>query len=243
MWSGADFTAKVLRHERAILLTGVAILAALGWWFLALGGGMGTMEGMAGIPPGFGPLLLMWWVMMAAMMLPSAAPAMLLYARVRAARSDAKVAATWLFLLGYMLAWLGFSAVAALATWLIGSETMAVDNRNAEAALLLAAGAYQLSPLKYACLRQCRSPAQFISRHWRAGNWGAVRLGLLHGAYCIGCCWLLMALLFVGGVMNMAWVIALAILVAAEKLTPLGPWLARLSGAALIAWGLVLLLS
>ena len=216
------------------------MLAALGWWFLWRGGGMEPMAGMAGMQPGFGALLLMWFVMMAAMMLPSAIPAVLLYARVRAARSDAKVAASWLFLLGYILAWLGFSIIAALVTTFL-DQHMAVGNRYVEAALLIAAGAYQLSPFKNACLSQCGSPAQFISRHWRAGSWGAVRLGLLHGLYCIGCCWMLMALLFVGGVMNMAWVIALAVLVAAEKLTPLGQWLARLSGVALIAWGLLLL--
>jgi len=201
---------------------------------------MEPMAGMAGMRPGFGALLIMWWVMMAAMMLPSAIPAVLLYARVRAARDDGSVASSWLFLSGYVLAWLGFSVVAALVTQFLDQQ-MAVGNRYAEAALLIAAGAFQLSPLKGACLTQCRSPAQFISRPWRPGGWGAVRLGLLHGLYCIGCCWMLMALLFVGGVMNLAWVVALAILVAAEKLTPLGPLLARLSGVALIAWGVVLL--
>ena len=199
------------------------------------------MDGMAGMQPGFAEVLLMWWVMMAAMMLPSAIPAVLLYSRVRAARGNDQVAASWLFLLGYILAWLGFSVLAALVSSFL-DQHMAVGNRSAEAALLIAAGAYQLSPLKNACLSQCRSPAQFISRHWRAGSWGAVRLGLLHGIYCIGCCWMLMALLFVGGVMNMAWVIALAILVAAEKLTPFGQWLARFSGVALIVWGLNLLI-
>lgn len=231
-------TSRFLRHERAVLIGAIALLAALGWWFLGAGGGM---TGMAGMRPTFAELLLMWWVMMAAMMLPSATPAVLLYARVRASRGNDQVAASWLFLSGYILAWLGFSIIAALITSFL-DQRMAVGNRTAEAALLIAAGAYQLSPLKNACLRECRSPVQFISRHWRPGSWGAVRLGLLHGVYCIGCCWMLMALLFVGGVMNMAWVIALAILVAAEKLTPLGQWLARLSGVALIAWGLVLLL-
>ena len=238
--SAADLTSRFLRHERAILTAAIALLAALGWWFLAAGGGMDGMAGMAGMRPGFAELLVMWWVMMAAMMLPSAIPAVLLYAKARSARSDAKVAASWLFLLGYVFAWLGFSVAAALATSLLGNHHMAVGNRYAEAALLIAAGAYQLSPLKNACLRQCRSPAQLISRHWRAGNWGAVRLGLLHGLYCIGCCWMLMALLFVGGVMNLALVALLTALVAAEKLLPNGRAVARISGVTLLAAGIAL---
>jgi predicted metal-binding membrane protein len=105
--------------------------------------------------------------------------------------------------------------------------------------VLVAAGLYQLSPLKSACVSQCRSPAEFLSRHWRPGRAGTIRLGLIHGAYCLGCCWMLMALLFVGGVMNLLWVIGLTIIVAIEKLAPGGPLLGRAVGAALIAWGLL----
>jgi predicted metal-binding membrane protein len=108
-----------------------------------------------------------------------------------------------------------------------------------QSALLLAAGIYQLSPLKSACVDYCRSPAQFISRHWRSGWAGAVRLGLIHGAYCVGCCWLLMALLFVGGMMNLWWIVALTALVAVEKLLPKGKWVQTASGMALIGWGAV----
>ena len=110
------------------------------------------------------------------------------------------------------------------------------------AALLIAAGLYQLSPLKEACLRHCRNPAQFLSRHYRPGPTGAFRLGVYHGAYCVGCCWLLMALLFVGGVMNLAWIALLTLLVAAEKLLPGGRWIALVTGAAFIAWGVLLAL-
>ncbi len=109
--------------------------------------------------------------------------------------------------------------------------------------MLIAAGAYQLSPLKSACLRQCRSPAQFLSRHWRPGAIGALRLGALHGAYCVGCCWLLMTLLFVGGIMNFAWIAALTLIVGVEKLLPGGEWLGRIAGVALIAWGAARLLA
>jgi predicted metal-binding membrane protein len=111
------------------------------------------------------------------------------------------------------------------------------------AAVLIAAGAYQLSPLKSACLSQCRSPAQFLSRHWRPGVAGAIRLGLLHGGDCVGCCWALMALLFVGGVMNIGWIVLLTMIVAVEKLAPGGAWIGRAAGVALIAWGGALLLA
>ena len=139
---------------------------------------------------------------------------------------------------------IGFALLAAKIQLLAASPlSMALESRAASSALLIAAGAYQLSPLKDACLGRCRSPAEFITRHYRPGSWGAARLGLLHGAYCVGCCWLLMALLFVGGVMNLLWVAGLTLLVAAEKLLPGGPWIARTAGAAMIGWGVLLLAS
>ena len=144
---------------------------------------------------------------------------------------------SWVFLAGYLALWLLFSLLAATAQHLLAGPAMALGNRVAEGALLVAAGVYQLSPLKTACLGQCRSPAQFISRHWRAGWIGTLRLGLFHGAYCVGCCWALMLLLFVGGVMNLLWVVGLGAIVAAEKLVPHGQWLSRLTGIALIGWG------
>ena len=188
--------------------------------------------------PPFSALVLMWWVMMAAMMLPSATPAILLYGRVREMRQcDPAIADTWVFMLGYLAIWLLFSLVAASAQWLLIGAAMTVSSPAAGAAVLVAAGFYQLSPLKSACVHECRSPAQFISRHWQSGRSGAVRLGLLHGAYCVGCCWLLMALLFVGGVMNLLWIAGLTLLVAIEKLAPRGPLIGRIAGFALIAWG------
>jgi predicted metal-binding membrane protein len=236
--SAPDLTTRLLRHERAIVLGGVALLALLGWWFIVAGAGL-RAGGMAAMrEPPLGALILMWWLMMVAMMLPSAAPAMLLYARVREMRSgDSAIAQTWVFLAGYLLVWLLFSIVAASAQQLLTGPSMALQNRAAEGAVLVAAGIYQLSPLKMACLRRCRSPAQFLSRHWRPGRDGAVRLGILHGADCVGCCWMLMALLFVGGVMNLLWVVALTMIVAAEKLLPKGEWIGRAAGAGLLAWG------
>lgn len=192
----------------------------------------------------------MWSAMMVAMMTPSAAPAILLYGRVRAHAANnigSGVAPSGAFAAGYLLLWLGFSVLAAALHWalerfgLLSPALMGSRSQWLSAAVLIGAGAYQVSPLKNACLSQCRSPAQFLSRYWRPGIWGAVQLGLRHGAYCVGCCWVLMGLLFVGGVMNLAWIAVLALLVAAEKLVPLGAWVARGTGVLLIAWGLATL--
>ena len=231
--SAADLTARILRYEQALIVCTVALLALLGWAFLLRGMSMGTME----LP--LTALIAMWWLMMLAMMLPSATPAILLYARVRQTRGrDSEIAQTWVFLGGYLAVWLIFSIAAALAQSLVADSSMALRGRAAQSALLIAAGLYQLSPFKSACISQCRSPAQFISRHWRARWDGAIRLGVIHGAYCVGCCWMLMALLFIGGVMNLFWVVGLTVLVAAEKLLPAGLLLPKISGVALILWGL-----
>ena len=239
MSSAPDLTRRIVRHERAIIAIVLIVLVGLAWWFLAMGAGTDGGMAMPGVaPPPFGVLVLMWWLMMVAMMLPSAAPAILLYARVRAARGrDSAIADSSLFLAGYVALWLLFSIFAALAQRLLAGPAMTLDNRTAQTALLFVAGLYQLSPLKNACLRECRAPAQFISRHWRPRWSGALRLGLLHGAYCAGCCWVLMALLFVGGVMNLIWVVALTAMVGIEKLVPRGDLVGKLAGIALIAWG------
>ena len=244
MSSAPDLTSRLLGHQRLIVAAGLALLAALAWWFVLDGAGIAEPMRMAEAPPPFPALVLMWWVMMVAMMLPSATPAILLYARVREMRNgDARISETWVFLAGYAAVWLLFSLAAAGLQYLVTGASMALDDPLAEAIVLIAAGLYQLSPLKSACLGQCRAPAQFISRHWQRGAAGAVRLGLLHGAYCVGCCWMLMALLFAGGVMNLWWVVALTLLVAIEKLVNGGQWLARATGVALIAWGLALLIA
>ena len=233
-WSAADLTARILRYEQALVVCTVALLTLIGWAFLLRGMSMGPME------PPLTALVAMWWLMMLAMMLPSATPAILLYARVRQARGpQSEIAQTWVFLGGYLAVWLIFSIAAALAQSLVADSSMGLRNRTAQSAVLIAAGLYQLSPFKSACVGQCRSPGQFISRYWRPRWEGAVRLGLIHGAYCVGCCWMLMALLFVGGVMNLLWVVGLTVLVAAEKLLPSDLLLPKIAGVALILWGLL----
>ncbi len=223
-------------------IAGLIGLAGLAWAYLLSGAGMPAMPGMAA-SPGFAAVATMWWVMMVAMMVPAAAPTILLYAQVhRHWNGPDPAPPTAAFLAGYLACWLGFALVAAgLQSWLVSPVSMALANRDAAAALLIAAGLYQLTPLKHSCLRRCRSPALFLSRHYEPGPSGAFRLGLLHGTYCVGCCWLLMALLFVGGIMNLIWIAGLTLLVAAEKLVPGGLWLARIAGIGMLVWGAALL--
>lgn len=235
--AGNEFAGFALRRGRTLLIVGIVALATLAWAWLVSGDAMSMAAD-------FWLVLAMWLVMMVAMMLPSAAPAILLYDRVRSDRGEPDdIAPSWLFMLGYLGAWFGFSAAAALAQlalvragW-IGAMDLRASAPAVAGAALFVAGAYQMTPWKNACLSSCRSPAQFLTRFWRPGVWGALRLGLLHGAICIGCCWLLMILLFVGGVMNLAWVALLAALVAVEKVASTGPMIARWMGIGMMVGG------
>jgi predicted metal-binding membrane protein len=199
-------------------------------------------------------MIAMWWIMMIAMMTPSAAPTILLYSRVhRHALAQGQVqdelAPTGAFAAGYLLVWLGFAAAAATLHWalqhagLVSATMMGSRSSLLSGAILIAVGLYQLSPLKNICLAHCRTPTAFLSRHWRPHAVGALRLGAMHGAYCVGCCWMLMALLFVGGVMNLTWIAALAILVLIEKVVPAGQWVGRGAGITLIVWGVATLVT
>jgi predicted metal-binding membrane protein len=187
----------------------------------------------------------MWTVMMTGMMLPSASPLVLLYGAV-ARRSAQGRRQVYALAAGYLIVWMAFSlGVTALqrglAALLVVSPMMEVTNSRFGATLLLLAGAYQLTPIKHACLRTCRSPLAFLISRWRAGWPGAFVVGIEHGAYCVGCCWALMLLLFAGGVMNLMVIAALTAFVALEKLAPLGLQGARISGVLLMAAGLLML--
>jgi predicted metal-binding membrane protein len=185
----------------------------------------------------------MWAVMMVGMMAGSAAPVLLLFGAARRARGERGVPlAVLTFGLGYILVWVGFSAGAALAQWVLHEAAMlspaaAAASPHMGGAILIGAGAYQLTPLKGACLTQCRSPLGFLMAHWRDGPTGALRLGSRHGVFCLGCCWALMCVLFVVGVMNLVWVAALSAFVLVEKTGPLGAVLARVAGAAMVGNG------
>ena len=190
-------------------------------------------------------LWLMWAVMMAGMMLPSATPVLLMFglaARRRASAAAVTGREIYALAAGYLAVWALFSAVATVAQFTLSmrlaiSPMMTLTSPRAGAALLIIAGIYQITPLKNICLRQCQSPFGFLMHHWRAGAVGAVRMGFDHGVYCVGCCWALMLLLFVGGVMNLAVIAALTVFVAFEKLSPFGVQTARVSGVLLVGLG------
>ena len=191
-------------------------------------------------------ILAMWAVMMAAMMLPSALPMILTFVDLAQRAGDAGRGRA--FVTAYLAIWSLFSVAAALAQWLLQRagwvDPMIVStSASLTASLLLIAGVYQFSPLKRMCLSRCRTPLGFLLGEWRGGVAGAFLMGVRHGLFCVGCCWALMALLFVGGVMNLAWVAALSVAVALEKMLPGGERLSRLLGVALIALGLVKLLA
>jgi predicted metal-binding membrane protein len=257
-----DLAAALVRRDGWIVGVSLALLAGLCWAYLAIvAGAMNAMTDAGGstqfmwlMPMGrwnladFGLAALMWIVMMIGMMVPSAAPMILLYAAIRRREAGAGnvLPPTALFLTGYLAVWTGFSlAAAALQFGLVEarlmSDLMESESAALGAGILIAAGVYQLSPWKRACLAHCRSPIAFLLHHWRPGAVGALRMGLSHGAYCLGCCWLVMCVLFALGVMNLAWVAGISILVLAEKITRFGAAIARIAGALLIGAGVLIL--
>ena len=252
--TGTSALEQVLRHDRLIVAIGLAGVVALAWAYLVAGAGIDMS--MAGMPMEPMPwsafyaalMFTMWWAMMMAMMVPSAAPMVLLFTAIKRKQAPpvSPSVEAWIFLGGYLLIWAGFSLVASLAQWRLeraGLLSMAMASTSAVfgGVILLAAGLYQFTPVKNACLRYCQSPVLFLSRYWRPGAGGALRMGLRHGSYCLGCCWFLMALLFVSGVMNLVWIAGIALYVACEKLLPLGRGLSRAAGVALIVSGAIVL--
>ncbi len=241
--------------ERAVVIACVALLVALCWTYLLFRAArMGAaLRPDAPLPAPYRraePALLygMWLAMMWATMLPAATPSVLLFARVNrlyhAVRRPWR--ATALFMLGYLSAWAVFSAGATLALWALHDagaldKAMAVTNATVAGLTLVAAGVYQWTPAKQESLAHCRAPLAFVLTGWRRGPWGAFRMGLTHGRYCVGCCWLLMAMLFAAGLTNLAAAAGLALLAMAEKLLPGGAGIATLAGLALVAWGTLLL--
>jgi predicted metal-binding membrane protein len=239
--------AGILKRDRAIVAFGLAGLVTLSWAYLiCMDWGMRHMD--VGMDILIMPAMqhwnawdlflvfLMWAIMMVAMMVPTAGPVILLFAEINRRRTQEKdtFIATAQFLFGYLTVWTGFSAVATLAQWglltaTLVSPMMESTNRMLGAGLLLIAGLFQFSRLKYACLAHCRSPIGFFATEWRPDSWGAFKMGLKHGAHCLGCCWALMGLLFAFGVMNLLWVAGLSIFVLLEKIAA-NRWVNRLSG-------------
>ena len=257
----------LLRRDRLVVGVALAALVVAAWLYLvhlarAMAGiamphmetmpGMAAMPGMAMATPALhawswvevGALVVMWAVMMVAMMMPAAAPMILMFATVhrRRAVDGRPVVPTGIFVLGYLVMWTLFGVIAALAqaglhAAALLSPTMAAESPLLGGSLLVAAGVVQWTPLKRACLTACRSPLSFLMTRWREGRGGAFVMGVHHGLYCLGCCWALMALLFVAGVMNLVWIAVIAVAVLVEKAVPYGDLVGRAIGVLLVVAG------
>ena len=244
-----------------MLVAAAALLVSLlAWAYLVrlearMPTGHASAQAMAGMvmttraawrPADFGLTFTMWAVMMVGMMGPSATP-MLLFAASHARHANRRPSAVVLpFSLGYLTTWSAFSAAATLVQWALNqaallSSAMAVSSPRLAGGLLVAAGVYQLTPAKRACLAHCESPMGFLMHHWREGPGGAYQMGVRHGFHCVGCCWALMLALFVVGVMNLAWVAILTVLILAERLGRVGAVVSGVGGVAMVGLGLVLI--
>jgi predicted metal-binding membrane protein len=255
---------SVLKRDRMVVATSLALVVLLAAVYTLMGVGMNMsaltmtrmsveMPGMVMQPAiwsiGYALLVfLMWWVMMIAMMMPSAAPMVLMYAAITRKQANAKrpLIVTALFIAGYLAVWAGFSFLATVLQW--GLESIGIVTGMMEIAspvivgvLLIAAGLYQLTPLKAACLAHCQHPLMFFVHRWRPGRAAAFRMGLEHGRYCLGCCWFLMAFLFVGGIMNLIWIAAIALFVGIEKFAAGRRWPTVTTGILLAVAGLYVL--
>jgi predicted metal-binding membrane protein len=250
----------MLKRDRVIVIAGLAAVTALAWLYVLqfasrmTGTDINNMEMSMPTTQVWrsGDILLtfmMWAVMMVAMMTPSATPMILTFAKVNRQRhaDQTPVPATMVFLLGYLLVWSSFSAGATLVQWglhsaALLSSTMIKVTPFLGGILLILAGVYQFTPLKHTCLSRCRTPLGFLMTEWREGTKGALIIGVRHGLYCVGCCWLLMTLLFVAGVMNLLWVALIAGCVLVEKVVPAGQWVSRAIGVLTVGWGACLLI-
>lgn len=261
----SDLVGRVARRPELVSLVAIVFAVATAWFYLLVApmpgvSGAAGSEGMAGMA-GMGAatalaawswreallLFAMWAVMMVAMMLPSAGPMILLFSRVGAGRSahGRRGTSVRFFAAGYLTVWWAFSAVAAAVQWQLHSAAVLSPEMRAASplvggAILIAAGIYQWLPIKESCLSHCRSPLSFLATSWREGKLGAVRMGVEHGMFCVGCCWLLMALLFVAGVMNLLWIAVLSAVILLEKVVPRGLMIARIAGVLLMVAGVAI---
>ena len=242
-------TTRMLQRERYLILGGLLILSALAWVFLIWQARMMSSQAM-GLTMGMSALLFIsiWIVMMVAMMFPTAAPMILMFSKIYTSKRQQELpfVPTWVFVSAYLLVWslcgvvayplaVGIEQLAGQSMWLMDNAA------RLGGVVLLLAGLYQLSPLKDICLSKCRTPLQFILSSWRDGYGGAFRMGLEHGAYCLGCCWLLFVILFPLGIMNIAVMALVTALIFAEKALPIGRQISLLAGVGLIVYGLLVL--
>ena len=252
------------QRDQLLIVSALTAIVFLSWWYLVqLNSQMNTMpamnsiQGMSGMNAGLHPwtptdflmMFIMWAVMMVAMMVPSAMRMVMIYSHVVAKEQtqDSLVTPTLAFAFGYIVVWSLFSLIATFLQWGLESAAllspmMVTTSSSLGAGLLITAGIYQLTPLKDTCLKHCQSPAMFIASHYQKGITGAFKNGLTHGIYCLGCCWLIMCLLFVGGVMNLIWILAISLFVLAEKLLPARLVTHRITSYAMILAGFIYLL-
>jgi predicted metal-binding membrane protein len=243
---------NLLQREQLFVFSGLALITVFAWAYMLhmawemLGKGM--YIDLACLchwrPRDLVHTFIMWSIMMVAMMVPSATPMFIIFATVNRQRSKKQgpFIPTWLFLVGYLTAWTVYSALATMAQWglhtaALLTHTLVITSPLLGALLLFAAGVFQWTPFRDACMTQCRSPFGFIMTEWREGHRGALIMGLKHGIYCVGCCWMLMILSFVLGVMNMLWMAALTAFMVLEKVSN-NKWISRVAGMILIVWGL-----
>lgn len=250
----------LLKRDRTVVIVGLASVVTLAWAYMfyldwqmrSMSMDVGMVMKMEMAMPkmqtwGMADFLLtfiMWAVMMVAMMIPSAAPMVLMFSKFnrQQKRQQTPFLVTGIFSSGYLIVWAGFSAAATVTQWglhslALLSPMMVSTSPILGGVLLIGAGIFQFTSLKHACLAHCRTPLGFLMSEWREGKQGAFRMGLKHGAFCVGCCWLLMALLFVAGVMNLLWVATIAAYVLIEKVVPEGHWVSRAIGVLVIVWG------
>lgn len=251
---------NILKKDRFIIVSGLFVICVLSWLYIIyLYRQMVVMDMSAlffAMPmtpewtaTDFLLLFLMWLVMMIAMMTPSVAPLILIFAMVNRQRKQQKTpfVSTGYLLAGYFLVWAAFSLVATILQWLLQhiallNPEMETTSKILGAIILMTAGAFQFTPLKQRCLNYCRTPIDFIHRNWKEGKYGALRMGIENGMYCLGCCWILMILLFVSGIMNILWIAIIALFVLIEKVLPLIKWITFVAGAALIIYGIIILI-
>ena len=241
-----------MQREQLVVFFGLALITVLAWAYMLhmawgmVGKGMDINFACLGHwgPGDLAHMFIMWSIMMVAMMVPSASPMIIIFATVNRQRGEMQgpFIPTWLFVLGYLTAWTVYSALATLVQWglhtaALLTHTLVITSPLLAALLLVAAGIFQWTPFRDACMTQCRSPFGFIMTEWREGRWGALIMGLKHGIYCVGCCWMLMTLCFALGVMNMLWMAALTAFMLLEKITD-NKWISRTAGLILVVWGL-----
>jgi predicted metal-binding membrane protein len=248
----------ILKRDRLVVFAGLVAITLLAWSYMVVEAhamyqtGVCCCAGLKMSGPDTQPwstatllpLFLMWTEMMIAMMIPSAAPMLLTFAMVNRKRREQQrpFVSTGIFLIGYLTAWTIFSAVAAVAQWSLHAKALLSPLMTSTSpllggALLIAAGIFQWTPFKNSCLTHCRSPLGFLMTDWREGKRGAMAMGFKHGVYCTGCCWFLMALLFVAGVMNVWWIAIISVLVLLEKIAPRGLLVGKIAGVLLVLWG------